>query len=433
MNFEHAIIRVFLHHPELILQNNIEAVEFSDLTLSEALHTMKSIAISEMAVDAMVVAEKMKSPDALMILADIMHNASGVKENIGHYIDAVKEINLKKKLWQVLNDSIGQVDYSSVVDIVGGLTTNLAELSNKDVDHAYDGKGMMRKTLDHIDTMYELKHSGKMVGIPTGLKKLDKVLGGFHRSDLIIVGARPAMGKTAFAISSAINASKKGFKVGFISTEMSIVQVGMRVTSLISNISASVMRDSDFTEEDWPRLTTGTKRISELPFYIYDKPVCKVSDIAMQAKAWKANNGLDILFVDYLTRIKPESGSENKTIAIGNIATDLKTLARTLDIPVVCLAQVSRQVEQRQDKRPSMGDLRDSGVIEQEADQVLMLYRDCVYNSNDSNSNYAEIGIEKNRHGAVMGLDVQFKPETMEWCDQDGFPLCQNSFRLKKS
>ena len=141
----------------------------------------------------------------------------------------------------------------------------------------------------------------------------------------------------------------------------------------------------------------------------------------MQARAWKENDGLDILFVDYLTRIKPESSSENKTIAIGNIATDLKSLARNLNIPVVVLAQVSRQVEKREDKRPNMGDLRDSGVIEQEADQVLMLYRDCIYNRTENNTEDAEINIEKNRHGAVIGLDMRFKPETMEWCDKDNY------------
>lgn len=419
MNLEQSIIKVFLHHPELVLKHNISPSVFKDILLAESLQVMKSLSLSGIAVDAIVVAEKMKSPEALAVLVDIYRNSPGVKENIEHYIKAVQDEGLKQRLYAMLSDAIEGVEYATVEETIGNLTSTLSTLKNKDVDYAYNGKEMMRKTLDHIEDMFELKTSGKMAGIPSGIDKLDKELGGFHKSDLIIVGARPAMGKTAFAIGCAIKSAKKGFKVGFISTEMGVAQVGMRAASLISEIPAHVMRDSNFSETDWPRLTAGTARISELPFYLFDKPACKVSDIAIQARAWKDNGGLDILFVDYLTRLKPESSSENKTISIGNIVTDLKTLARTLDIPVVCLAQVSRQVEQRQDKRPNMGDLRDSGVIEQEADQVLMLYRDCVYNSTKINSNDAEINIEKNRHGAVIGLDVCFKPETMEWCDKE--------------
>jgi len=227
------------------------------------------------------------------------------------------------------------------------------------------------------------------------------------------------MGKTSCMLSCAYNAAKKGFKVGIISTEMSVVQLGTRLVSMVSGVPASTIRDSSYAEADWSKITPATGTLAGMSIFVYDKPVCSVSDIAAQAMAWKIAHGIDIIFIDYLTRLKPEAG-ENRNIAVGNIATGLKTLARDMDIPVVCLAQLSRELEKRTDKLPNMGDLRDSGVIEQEADQVLMLYRESVYN-NEAPEDVAQINIAKNRHGATPLLNMRFEPQTMKWCDEIKF------------
>ena len=428
MNYEQSIIFTFLNNPGLLLKHQISPSDFTSTTLAEAYVVMRGLEAEGKELDLVVIIQSMKSPDATDVMLSVNRLGTGTPVNINHYISSVKAVGVKKKLHSLLNQAIQNLSTGTIDSVIGDLSIDLSSLKNKDIDHAYTSKEMMHATVDYIDKMHDLKNDGRMAGVPSGLKKLDKILGGFHKSDLVIVGARPAVGKTSLAISCALNAAKKGFKVGFISTEMSVVQVGMRVTSLISNIPATVMRDSDFEENDWPRLTTGTQHIANLPFYVYDKPVCRVSDIAMQSRAWVANDGLDILYVDYLTRLKPESSSENKTIAVGNIVTDLKSLARSIDIPVICLAQLNRLVESRADKRPNMGDLRDSGVIEQEADQILMLCREKPVNKEmddtrgiDSDKEYAEILIEKNRHGATAGLLMRFKPETMEWCDKESF------------
>lgn len=421
MNLELSIIFVLINNPEAVLNCDVVREDFASPTLTEAFLVIQAMAISNEKMDIVVLIKSMKSPDAKEVILSIARDGYGVLANLKSYVKEIRELRLKKQLRVFLEETIDDLGLSSVDEVVGGITSKLSSLRNKEVDHAYNGQQMMKKTIEHIDAMHDLKCENRMAGVPSGLDKLDKLLGGFHRSDLIIVGARPSVGKTAWAISCALNAANRGFKVGFISTEMSIVQVGMRVASLISTIPASVMRDSSFDEKDWPKLTAGTMLISKLPFYVFDKPVCKVSDIAMQARAWKSNKGLDILFVDYLTRLKPENSSDNKVIAVGNIATDLKTLARNIDIPVVCLAQVSREADKTSDKKPNMSHLRDSGVIEQEADQILMLYRECIHNLTPQNAEDAEINVEKNRHGAIKGLDMRFKPSTMEWCDKEDF------------
>jgi len=428
MNAENSIIYVLLNNQDAILKTDLEASMFSNTTLGEAFYIMRELTATGNEVDAVSILSRMKAPDSRNVIRDIILNGTGTVSNLNFYVGLVREIAEKRKLLSVLQSTISSLSKNKVSSITGQLSNELAAFNNKKTDNAYESKEMMQQTVEHISTMHDLKCDGKMAGVPSGMNKLDKILGGFHRSDLVIVGARPGVGKTSMAISCAVNAAKRGYNVGFISTEMSIVQVGMRITSLMSGISSSVMRDSSYEEKDWPRLTAGTKRIAELPLFIYDKPVCTVGEIAMQSRAWQENAGLDILFVDYLTRLKPESGSENKAIAVGNIASDLKNVARSLNIPVVCLAQLNRQVENRTGKRPNMGDLRDSGVIEQEADQILMLCRDRPASKEldatsgiDNENEYAEILIEKNRHGGTAGLLMRFIPETMEWCDKEDF------------
>jgi len=419
MNFERSVISTLLLNPVEIHKVNIKPEYFSDHNLGDIFLSIQSLVNRGIDVDLFVVANELGHVSTTDLI-EITRNNSSVAKNLSGYVKKIKDDSMLRGLRNDLSSAISEIDEKATAkQVIADLTNLLARFDDVDVDFAYNAKEMMQKTIEHIEDAHELMLSGKMAGITTGIQKMDKQLGGFHNSDLVIVGARPAMGKTSFLLSAAYKAAKKGKVVGIISTEMSVTQLGVRLMSISSGIEASKMRDSNYNDNDWAMITSGTSQLMGLPIFVYDKPVCSVSDIFMQARAWKAAMGLDILYIDYLTRIKPEK-SENKTVAIGNIVTDLKSIARTLNIPVICLAQLSRDLEKRPDKVPLMSDLRDSGVIEQEADQILMLYRDHVYNEN-ADPEEANIVVAKNRHGAVFNAKVNFNTKTMEWRDEQGF------------
>jgi replicative DNA helicase len=195
---------------------------------------------------------------------------------------------------------------------------------------------------------------------------------------------------------------------------MPAVQLGLRMASALGDIHSTKLRACDLDDNEFARLHDAASRYARLPILIYDKPACTPADVALQARAWQLSGGLDLLFVDYLTRLSPDDRDDSRTREVGRMVQSLKTLAKALDIPVVCFAQLSRVCEQRADKRPVMSDLRDSGEIEQEADVVAFLYRDSVYNE-QADPESAEILIEKNRHGPCAQILARFIPETMTW------------------
>jgi replicative DNA helicase len=227
---------------------------------------------------------------------------------------------------------------------------------------------------------------------------------------MVVVGARPGVGKTSYAASVLLNIAKAGKRVGFVSSEMSASQVMLRLTALESDIAGHKLRDADLDELDWSRLTATTSRLAALNVRIYDKPAITSADVMMQCKAWMIDGGIDFVVIDYLTRIKSVKSIGNQNLDVGEVVTTMKNIARTLNIPVMVLAQLNRDAANR---RPVMSDLRDSGIIEQEADQILMLYRD-----KDDELAPAEIIIEKNRHGESMCIvQCHFDRKTMRWAN----------------
>ncbi len=294
------------------------------------------------------------------------------------------------------------------------LITKLASLESAGKSHAHTAKQTMAEVVDYLQMAFDARQAGGLVGVTSGLTGLDKIMGGFHKSDLIVVGARPAMGKTAFMASLARAAALAGRRVGIASAEMPAVQIGLRMVSMFGGIASTKLRSCDLDEQEFARLNETASRYSQLPIEIYDKPACTPGDIAIQSRAWQLSGGLDLLMVDYLTRLNPDDSQDSRVREVGQMIQALKTLAKSLDIPVICLAQLSRQCEQRADKRPVMADLRDSGEIEQEADAVMFLYRDSVYNDS-ANPEEAEILVEKNRHGPCGKVMARFVAEQMLW------------------
>jgi replicative DNA helicase len=240
------------------------------------------------------------------------------------------------------------------------------------------------------------------------------MLGGLHGGDLVIVGARPAMGKTALMLNMAASALMAGFPVGVFSGEQGVSQITQRLIAIQGRIPVMRMRNGSLIGEDWSKLSAAVASLKDRGMYIFDKPAPTLSDIVRRARSWHYNHGIKAIYLDYLQRVKITTKAPRHE-AIGEIAAGLKELARELNIPVIALAQVNREVEKRVNKRPFMGDLKDSGTIEQEADQIFMLYRDEVYNEETKDKGLAEINIEKNRHGSTGRVDLAWRGEYLRF------------------
>ena len=277
----------------------------------------------------------------------------------------------------------------------------------------FNGKQMMHQAWQMVQKAYE--SGGALPGITTGLSALDSVLGGFHDSDLTVVGARPSMGKTAFMVSLAEAAAAAGKRPGIISAEQPASQIGLRRLSAASGVGAAHLRAARFEDGDWSRLTRGMEHAIRHDMWIYDRSAVSLDELVGVARKWKHTHDIGVLFVDYAQRITVPGA--DRITEVAQVARGLKIIARDLQIPVVSLAQVVKGVDTRPDKRPKMGDLANSDELCREADQVLMLYRDVVYNPDTPESGLAEVWIEKNRHGPTGLARVAYMDKTMRFVD----------------
>jgi replicative DNA helicase len=271
-------------------------------------------------------------------------------------------------------------------------------------------KVLLDATLDRLEQLYENK--GGLVGTPTGFLDLDELLSGLQPNALYIVGARPAMGKTAFALNVAAHAAVRGQQpVLVFSLEMGHLELTQRMLCSEANVDAKNMRDGKLKEEDWTRISNGIGRLAEAPLWIDDNPNLTVMEIRAKARRLKSKaGGLGLIVVDYLQLMTGRSGAESRQVEVAEISRGLKILARELQCPVLGLSQLSRTLEMRQDKRPMLADLRESGAIEQDADVVMFLYRDEVYNPGGESEGIAEVIVAKHRNGPTGTVQLGFVP-----------------------
>lgn len=252
--------------------------------------------------------------------------------------------------------------------------------------------------------------------IPTGLPDLDKMLGGLHKQDLIIIPGRPGMGKTSLALSIALNAARKFEKRVLIhSLEMGDKSLVQRLSSAEMNVSVTKIRNRQLTEEQWGAHYASIESLAKLPIFIDDRAGVTATQIRSTALKVKAEHGLDMIIVDYIQIMGTEDSRSNRNDQVGAMARSLKNLARDLDVPVLALSQLSRECEKRADKRPMLSDLRDSGGLEAEADAVIATYRDKVYNPTTEFPNVAELIILKQRNGATGTISTYFKEELAQF------------------
>ena len=254
-------------------------------------------------------------------------------------------------------------------------------------------------------------HRGLIVGVPTGFTDLDRITGGLQRSDLIILAARPSVGKTQFALNLIRNAAKFQFKVGFLSLEMSKEQLAQRFVAMQSEIEQQRLRTGWIEEDEWPVLVEASDVLAEMMVRIDDTPGMSLLQMRSRAREWVLERGIQMIVIDYLQlmTLGDTRKYENRVQEVSAISRGLKALARELNIPVIALSQLSRDLEKRQDKHPQMSDLRESGALEQDADVVMFIYRDEIYNPETERKHIADIIVAKQRNGPVGEVALYFE------------------------
>ena len=277
---------------------------------------------------------------------------------------------------------------------------------------------ILQRAFENIQLAVDNK--GKPTGVSSGFRNFDMCTNGLQRSDLILIAARPSMGKTAFALNIALNAAWHGSVVAMFSLEMGKEQLGKRLLSMRSGIDSLKINTGNLKADEILNLGNAVEELGNLKFFIDDTPAVTVLELRSKARRLKTEKGLDLIVIDYLQLMQgrsSKSGEFNRQQEISEISRNLKALARELNVPVVALSQLSRNVELRADKRPLLSDLRESGSLEQDADIVIFLYREEYYNKETDNTNTAEIIIAKNRNGPTTSVKMSFIKETMQFAD----------------
>ncbi|MDT2044761.1 replicative DNA helicase [Priestia aryabhattai] len=341
-------------------------------------------------------------------------NSVPTAANIEYYAKIVEEKSILRRLIRTATDiaSEGYAREDEVEVLLNEAEKNILEVAQRKNTGVFQNiKDVLVQTYDNIEVLHNRK--GDITGIPTGFTDLDRMTAGFQRNDLIIVAARPSVGKTAFALNIAQNvATKTDENVAIFSLEMGAEQLVMRMLCAEGNIDAQRLRTGSLTSEDWGKLTMAMGSLSNAGIYIDDTPGVRVGEIRSKCRRLKQEGGLGMILIDYLQLIQGNGRSgENRQQEVSEISRSLKALARELQVPVIALSQLSRGVEQRQDKRPMMSDIRESGSIEQDADIVAFLYREDYYEKDTENQNIIEIIIAKQRNGPVGTVQLAFVKE----------------------
>src|SRR5690625_4672922 len=341
--------------------------------------------------------------------------------NIDYYSQIVEEKALLRRLITTATDIVTSTfaREDNVEEVLDEAERSILEVSGRKNVNAFKPiKDVLINVYDNIEQLHHAKDD--VTGIPTGFRDLDGMTAGFQKNDLIIIAARPSVGKTAFALNIAQNvAINTDENVAIFSLEMGAEQLVQRMLCAEGNIDSQRLRTGKLEQEDWGKLTMAMGSLSHAGIYIDDSPGIRVTDIRSKCRRLKQEHGLGMIIIDYLQLIQgSENSKENRQQEVSEISRSLKSLARELEVPLIALSQLSRGVESRQDKRPMMSDLRESGSIEQDADIVGFLYRDDYYDSESEQQNI-EIILAKQRNGPTGTVELAFVKEFNKFVDLD--------------
>jgi len=330
--------------------------------------------------------------------------------HVESYADIVRRESTRRKLIVVGGNIVrlGYDDSAEVVDALDQSERLLFDVSQSRVTRDF------KPISYYLDAFFERidfvqQHRGELVGVPTGFTDLDKMTGGLQQSDLIILAARPGVGKTSFVLSMAYNAAKQhGRHVGIFSLEMSGEQLVQRILAMETGVDSQRLRLGYVDDNEWPAISRAIGNLANAPIYIDDTPAITISELRSKARHLQAEAGVDMLIIDYLQLMRGGGKGDNRQQEVSEISRSLKELARDLNIPVMACAQLSRAVESRTSKIPVLSDLRESGSIEQDADIVMFIYREELYDPDTEKKGIAEIHIAKHRNGPVGTVSLRF-------------------------
>ena len=343
--------------------------------------------------------------------------------NIEYYARIIKEKSVLRKLIETATNIVTQgyedrEDVEGLLDEAEQAIFQIAE--NRVRPSFYPIREIVKSSFKTLEKLYEKKEL--VTGVPSGFKDLDKYTAGFQPSDLIIVAGRPSMGKTAICLNFAQHAAASAkVPVAIFSLEMSKEQLVLRMLCSEAMVEGTRLRTGFLSESDWPKLTMAAGNLSDSPIFIDDTPALTILELRAKARRLKGEHGLGMLVVDYLQLMRGRTFIENRQQEISEISRSLKALAKELNLPVIAVSQLSRRSESREDKRPQMSDLRESGAIEQDADLILFIYRDEVYNRTEGNHGQAEVIIGKQRNGPTGKVDLTFLDKFTAFKDHSDF------------
>lgn len=421
---EQSVLGAMLLEKECVTTafESLEEADFYIEANKKIFAAMASLFNRNAAIDLVTVSDELNSMASLEAVGGIQYlsyiaSTLPTTANIEQHIEIIREKSLRRKLVSAAQKIKDQsLDMGSnaleVADFAGKLIFDTLENKNKDIRHIKD---VLIDTHENLTAIYNSK--GKLTGVPTGFSSLDNILNGLQKSDLVLLAARPSVGKTSFALNIATNAAIRGnVPVAIFSLEMSATQLVSRIMSSEMLINSARLRSGELEDDDWEKVALALNTLSNAPIYISENTAVKVSDIRATCRRLKAERGLGLIVIDYL-QLMQGTRSESRQQEVSDMSRSLKLLAKELNIPILTLSQLSRATEQRKDdNKPKLSDLRESGAIEQDADIVLFLYRDVA---SEEETNIVKLNIAKHRSGSLGTLDLVWKGEYTRFFDAD--------------
>jgi replicative DNA helicase len=407
---EYYVLGAALRDPSALAEIDLLPLEFSTQQNAMIYAEMLSIARSGLIPDLTTVAlnlQKQTADNWFPLVAQIQNNSYSQK-NIRQHANKIRFDYRKRQAISIYYEAIEKLKSEDSLDSIDQAVADLMAVNQLSENYEHTFKKCVEGARDIIERNF--KNKG-LSGITSGLKDIDERIGGFQNTDLYVIAARPAMGKTALALNCMLCGN---VPTAFISSEQGHDQIGLRAISINNSVNAQRLRIPEkMTDADWDKTTSAVINLKDREIYVYDNPVVTLTHIQRLARKWAYQYKIKILYVDYIQRIRGNPKLQ-KHEQVNEIVSGLKNIARELNIPVVALSQVSRGVDSRNDKRPNMGDMADSSAIEKEADVVMTMYRDEVYDENTKDKGVLEISIEKNRHGPTGMIKTAWLGEYMQ-------------------
>lgn len=425
---EQAVLGAILLHSEALITSmeRLSSDDFYRPIHQRIYEAMIELTEEDEPVDLITLTAKLQDKQQLEDIGGVTYlselaNAVPTAANIDYYAAIVEEKSMLRRLIRAATQIVsnGYASSDDVGDLLSEAEQRIFEISQRRSSSGFISiRDVLMDVFERVEYLYS--HKGGSTGIPSGFVDLDKMTSGFQRSDLIIVAARPSVGKTAFALNIAQNVGVRAKEtVAIFSLEMGASQLVQRMICAEANVDATRMRTGYLEGDDWEKLTMAIGALSEASIYIDDSPSITVADIRAKCRRLKQEKGLGMILIDYLQLIHGRGKGDNRQQEVSEISRTLKQIARELNVPVIALSQLSRGVEQRQDKRPMMSDLRESGSIEQDADIVAFLYRDDYYDKESEKKNIIEIILAKQRNGPVGTVELAFLKNYNKFVNMD--------------